>query len=303
MSKPVNRDVNVIMPVYRGGDHWELTLESLKTASRLFSEVVMSFDGPTRNELAGSLKSEGKSGLADFALVTPTTMTTMEHMLWLINQPPISEWNDDQLVMLMAEDDLICLDTLQAGLEVTKVNPGSLLFGSWVENVPGIISGLETPKPDNISVYPEKQIASRLAKWVRGSEVTTISGITCELRVLRSHLRQVCGIKGRDRLLSGIRMEYFLATQPTVKSLVRCNEPITRIQIHERQEGRIAARDKRIKDEALYQFWLVNSGQQMLLRERSIALLRLGKKIIQRPSVLKVLPNAWTTFRKTNHVT
>ena len=303
MPKPLSQNVNMIMPIYRGGDHWKLTLDSLSQARYLFSEVLMSFDGPTRDELAKSLQAGEKAGLADFLLVTPTTMTTTEHMLWLIDQPPISEWNDHQLVMLMAEDDLICVDTLQAGLEATKVNPGSLLFGSWVENGPCIGSDSEALKPNAIHVYPEKQIASRLAEWVRGKEVTTISGMTCELRVLRAHLKQVSGVEGQIRLLSGIRMEYFLATQPTVNALIRCSEPITRIQIHDQQEGRIAARDNRNQDEALYQFWLVISGQQMRLRERFIALLRLGKKIMQRPSVLRVLPNAWSTFRKTNHAT
>ncbi len=68
MPKSASQNVNVIMPVYRGGDHWKLTLDSLTQARHLFNKVLMSFDGPTRDELARNLKAEKKGWIGGLSV-------------------------------------------------------------------------------------------------------------------------------------------------------------------------------------------------------------------------------------------
>jgi len=305
MPNAHNRGVNVIMPVYRGGPYWDLTLDSLGQARRIFNKVLMSFDGPTRNELVQGLKTGVKADIADYLLVTPTTMTATEHTLWLINQSPVSDWEDSQLVMLMAEDDLICVESLSVGLDAVKERENSILFGSWRIHEPDLdpteIPGGDVPL--EVTIYPENQIASQLTKWVNQGEVTTISGIAMEMRALRSYLSQVAGAKGGATLLSGVRTEFFLATQPSVKHMVRCTKPITLIQTHPQQEGSILARGKKNQDEALYQLWLCLTHQHVPIPARIFAALRLVKRLAQRPATLRALPSAWSTFRKVNHAT
>jgi len=298
----LNRHVNVIMPVYRGGEYWESALASLANARHLFGEVLFSIDGPTRQELSLELNSEFGSDLIDHVLLTPAPMTAMEHILWMVDQQPIVGWNDDQLVTILAEDDLICAETLQEGLEAVKANEHSLLFGSWIEHTPNLdADGRDGHGNNRVRIYSERQIAQQLAKWVKGSEVTTISGMTFELRVLRRYLQLVLDLGGDEPLLCGIRMEYFLATQPTVKTLVRCSQPITQIQIHERQEGRIVAKGDRTQDETLYQLWLLLRRQKMRYRERLVALLRVIKGVMKYPSVMRILPHAWISLRRASN--
>jgi len=287
------------MPVYRGGIHWDVTLDSLSKSRHIFNKVLMSFDGPTRAELAEGLKAGVQADIADYLMVTPTTMTATEHTLWLINQTPVSDWEDSQLVMLMAEDDLICVESLSVGLDAVKERENSILFGSWRirENDLDPTEILGDDDPPEVTIYPENQIVPQLTKWVNQGEVTTISGIALEMRALRSYLSQVAGAKGGATLLSGVRTEFFLATQPSVKHMVRCTKPITLIQIHPQQEGSILARGKKNQDEALYQLWLCLTNQHVPIAARIFAALRFVKRLMQRPRTLRVFPNALRTFR------
>ena len=298
----LNRQVNLIMPVFRGGQYWKSSLSSLASARSLFGEVVLSFDGPTRHELSLRLNAEFDCSLIDRVLLTPEPMKALDHIRWMVDQEPLASWGDEQLVTILAEDDLICTETLEQGLEAVRENEHSLLFGSWIEKT----TNLDTFDGDCtngnlIHIYSEREISRQLSRWVRGSEVTTISGMTFELKVLRQFLRLVFDSTRSETLLGGIRTEYFLATQPAVKSLIRCSEPITQIQIHDQQEGRIVAKSDRTQDETLYQLWLLITKQKMRYREKLVALLRVTKGVMKYPTVMRLLPNAWTTFRRASN--
>lgn len=297
----MNRSVNLIMPVFRGGNLWEPALVSVVQARDLFDVLVVSFDGPTRSDLADQLSAKKYSANFDHLLVTPTEMSAVEHLNWILNQEPVASWGDRQLITLVAEDDLVEVTALRRGLEAVKENEHSILFGSWCENGPSSNSLItDTDHVNTVQIFSEKEIATQLSRWVRNNEVTTVSGMTFELGVLRSYVRQV--YSNGDFLLSGIRAEYFLATQPTVKTLIRCSLPITRIQTHEQQEGRIVKRDIKIRDETLYQLWLLLTRQKMRSTERFMASLRLIKGLAKKPSTFYLLPSAFKALRTSNYV-
>jgi hypothetical protein len=290
--------VNAIMPVFRGGPLWENTLRSHSKAKHLFGQSLVSFDGPTRHQLSTELSESQHARNIDHSLTTPKVMTAMEHLFWMLNQEPITAWADNQLVTLLAEDDLICLDSFEAGLKATDRLANSMLFGSWQE-VDGSPKGdvhVKEPESDGFEIVSESEIATCLATWVSRKEITSVSGMTFRLKVLRDFLRLAQGLENQGVTLSGVRAEYFLATQPEVKCLIRCIPPIVQIQIHEQQEGRIVGGQNRNQDEAIYQLWLMLTGQKMSGKERVTALGRLSKRLLIQPGLIKKIPAAWVVL-------
>jgi hypothetical protein len=287
------------MPVYRGDDLWRRALRALSGSRSLIGDLVVSFDGPTRDQLAGELLREFGDSLQPIVLTTPYPMSSVEHLVWLLRQSPVREWENSQLVMLIAEDDMATRESLEVGIAALAELPAAILFGSWGVYEPSDM-GSDAALPSDsplVTVYQGPAATRRLLQVARRGEPTSISGLTLSVAGLRSYTAQVRGLKEHELLLHGIRAEYFLATQPTVTALIQVDPPIFQIQMHPDQEGRITPRRLLNHDEALYQLWLLMRGRRMSTHESVLAYVRLIRRALANPSVLLSLPSAMRTFR------
>lgn len=263
----------------------------------MFDKVVISFDGPTREELAADLLNSDYSKFATNVLITPKEMSVVEHWAWMYSCEPLVTWDASQLVMLLAEDDLICIEALGSGLEALKASSDSILWGSWdlYRNLTDRTSSTQLSQ-ESIEIFDAKQICSRLEKWVNAGHVTTISGITAQTEVFRSYARLMVGGQASDPLMLGVRAEYFFATHPSIKRLIRSIPPIVHIQEHADQEGKILPAEILSQDEFLYQLWLLAFVSQARLRDRTLPALRIMRRFARKPSTVRLLPRALRTF-------
>lgn len=290
---------NVIMPVFRGDGMWMRAMRSLAENRSLFDAIVVSFDGPERVRLAALLLECFGQSVDPVILVTPRVMSSTEHALWIVDQLPVKTWSTDDWVLYMAEDDVIRQPGLSAGLDAVRRHGHSILFGSWEvwEEEPGPDEAIF--HADDVRLVEAPAIAGYLEGVAASGELTSVSGMTMRMSVLRNYFRQMEDHTNGRLLLRGFRTEYFLATQPGVRFLLRSPQPIFAIQEHPEQERVVTATRAMNHDEALYQLWLLITTQPMRATDRLKAGLRLCKRLVMDPSTARDLIAGYRTFWST----
>jgi hypothetical protein len=291
------------MPVFRGDDLWHPALNSLLRSRHLFDSVAISFDGEDRHVLAAQLQDPQWCQLDPIVLVTPRVMSSVEHAIWYIDQEPLASWSDEQLVMFMAEDDCVRHQSPAAGLAAIREEQTAVLLGSWTtSNEHQLDVGLgHRVGSQDVSTISVPKIMPALASLSRPGSLTSISGITLRLAAIRNYYRQLAGQNSRRPLLNGVRTEYFLATQPTITSIIQVRDPIFTVNQHADQEGRVLSSQVYHHDEALYQLWLIVTTQPARVRDKLLATLRLLKRLLLHPATTLHLRNAWLTYRETRN--
>lgn len=289
---------HAVVPVYRGDRFWTLMLDSLRDSRELFDQVVFSFDGPDRDELAKWLRSSGYRDLPSAVLTTPRTMSWAEHIKWLVAQEPMLQWGGESIMTVLAEDDLICRNALERGLVEVSAHESAVLFGTWG------IHGLErkgvpdesTADSVRVRITDGPEVISRLTAIASSGATTSVAGVTLRVHDFRTFV-MMHGPSRSEHLFHGVRAEYLMAAQPAVQRLIELTPPPIEVQRHANQGNKTVPSIHWVSDEGMYQLWLLVAPRPVGLKNRVIAGMRLVRRIAQRPLlVLKIKP-ALEVFR------
>lgn len=282
------------MMVYRGGNHWTDALESLSECRDLFDTLVISFDGPTRFELANLLYETYWDSLQPEVLVTPKVLSSVEHACWIAQQSLVRQWSETDFVVLLSEDDRLRPESFRGAVAKATKTQGCALFGSWTVECGELPDTSSSPGINSVE-------ATRLGQWLnRVAESGHPTSITATLTPVAAHRNYISVLQGQfpDRpLFSGVRAEYLLVTQAPIKRILWSGQPIAVIQQHEQQESKSLPRHLWTHDEALFQLWLAMTPLQLGAAARAFAVMRSLKWLSLNPSTILDLRNAIKTFR------
>lgn len=289
--------IHALMWVYRGGALWHRALNSLMEHRKIFDSVVVSFNGPQRRLLAEEVAESTWNSLEPHILITPQDFTAVEHSLWVAASPHIEQLPDDDLVLLLAEDDLLNWPALLPAIEACRASPSAFLFGTWA------FTNREINRPPVNQIRriqdPYLKQQELIGKGKPGVNPVCISGLVMTARAFRSAHEAVSFRTNSKLLLNGVRMEYFMATQPSIQTLILNDNPVALIEDHE-DRGSYAIRPISWRsDEALFQLWLLASRYPRGTSAKLLTLSRFVRAVSLTPSLWLWLPKALRHFSRT----
>lgn len=285
--------VHGIMMVYRGDNYWHSALDSVIQCRSVLDSLTVSFDGPTRFDLAALFNESYSESLQAEVLVTPEELSSVEHACWIAQQPTIRQWASADYVVLLSEDDLLRPANFRAAVAQATKTPECALFGSWTTS-----SG-EFPEsnfsPEITSINPS-QIGNWLSQMARSHRPTSITATLTPVAAYRNYVSILQGQSSKRTLFDGVRAEYLLVTQAPIKRIVSSVAPLAVIQQHEDQESKSLPPKVWAHDEALFQLWLVMTPVPIGIVPRGMAALRFMRWISRDSSTFHDMRNAIKTF-------
>jgi len=295
-SVPDRRGLHLLIWVYRGGELWHETLRSVASQRHIFDSVIISCNGQQRSTLAKELLEPEWEALKPEILVTTSDISAVDHAIWSSQHTRLQEIPDSGLLVLLAEDDLLNFESLIPAIEQARRLPNSFLFGRW--NYANGWYG--SPRSATIQVKKDhRQIEQALiGRGQPGATLVCISGLVMTAATFQRGCAVMSIKKNSRALLTGVRSEFFFATQPNVECLLTSDSPIAFVNEHEDRESNSISRKLWSSDEALFQLWLLASSYPTSLRMRTLTLLRLVRSLWHAPSLIPNLRPAFKHFRR-----
>lgn len=292
---------HLVMPVFRGDIWWEQSLGSVSNSRDLFDLFIVSFDGIARREQAACFSSEYGKALEATVLVTPEDMTSVEHFRWIFRDSLCAQWEPEQLVMILAEDDLLIRDSTAAALKALGENEGAALFGDWSTRDDWQV---EFPAPsskakqvgDGLYLYSASIKQTLLDEIENSRAVTSISGITLPSGALVDYVDTLFPKPGLV-LSSGVRAEYLLVNQPPVKSLIRSLRPMVHVTLHMDRESVITKNDQWKRDDAFFNVWKLLRVRPTSRSTKLRLASRILMNIVRHPDLIPTYARSWRALR------
>lgn len=293
------------MPVFRGDIWWQQSLRSVSDSRDLFDLFVVSFDGPERHEQAAWFSSECSKALDATVLVTPEEMTSVEHFGWIFRDSLCAKWQPEELVMILAEDDLLIRDSTAAALRALGENEGAALFGDWSTRADW---QADFPAPsseaigvgDGLFLYSESMKQVLLDEIEHSKAVTSISGITLPSGALVDYVNTLVPRSGRV-LSSGVRAEYLMVTQPPVNALIRSVQPMVHVTLHMDRESVITKSEQWKRDDAFFNVWKLLRVRPTSRATRLRLVSRILMSIVLHPGLVSTYVRSWRALRLDIH--
>jgi hypothetical protein len=287
--------LHLLMWVYRGGDPWHQALGNALEHRSIFKSFIASFNGPDREILASEMQQDIWQELTPHILMTGGDLHALEHSIWVAESPAIQCLPADDLLLLLAEDDVINWPAMLPMLAEARKVRGPLVFGRWgeldVQTSPATITDIEG--------HSDKATRARtlIGRHRPGVEPVNISGLVVTAATFR-RAHQVMNLRSRSKLLlSGVRTEYFLATQPTVRTLLRSDEPVALIRRHAGQGSLAIKRADWQRSETLFQLWLITSFYPKGFSLQMLTWYRFLRSFLQSPRSARHLLRSVQHFR------
>lgn len=249
-SKPI-----LLIPVYRGGSFFVECLESLRGALDCFQEVVISFNGPEKEQdYAAFLRNRPGPEEKFRCLFAPTTLGGCQHMAFVCQK--LRETLDPGvLVFLMAHDDLLRADAVRRFLGAAELNQRSFYLGDWItfESETPLVERTETALPEGATSIGVDEWLRHNWRQERRHVYTNMTGIVVPLL----SLRRVTDWYARTGSATGSRFEYCLATAREHTRILKAPEPLVKVRHHPAQDGRNVQPLSSMADELRYRTWMM----------------------------------------------
>lgn len=289
------------MPVFRGDAWWHESLRSVSVCRDLFELFIVSFDGPGRHEQAAAFTNQYSDVLEATVLVTPREMSSVEHFKWIFRESICAQWKPEQLVMILAEDDLLIRDATAAALNALREHEGTALFGDWstredwqVEFPAPSVGSIEVG--EGVFLYSESMKQTLLEEIEGSGAVTSISGIALPGGALINYVDTLFADSG-VALSSGVRAEYLLVNQPPVKSLIRSVRPMVHVALHMDRESVVTNTDQWKRDDAFFNVWKLLRVRPTSNSTRLRLAARILMNMVRHPDLVPTYVRTWRALR------
>lgn len=247
----------LLIPVYRGGSFFREAVNSIKPCLPWFRSCVISINGKDATE-----DRRCASSLAPLCqltvLETGRDINAMEHIYYIANQLTFGlGFSKSTQLFIFCHDDLLAFQSFQS-LDMAHWHGHgmrTISLGDYITFKDGESPNTGTGKSSFPGVSQSHRI-SRSSFFVMQNSgadpFTNISGMRMSLDVLVTTLQFYRWTGSR----SGMRIEYALATNKRVQTIINHCPPLVKIRSHPNSEGSIRNYSEFIASELRYAIWL-----------------------------------------------
>lgn len=264
--------VNLLVRVFRGGALWDRAQWSIRENRDLFDSILISFDGPDRQNLHREIASKIRDDAGIEAVYTPNVMTAVEHTQWLADSRVVRQWGSDSKILLLAEDDMLIRSSLQVALARWTAVPQSLLLGSWTISPESLkdyerwhASQPSLPGDDSVAAVVGTNIGDHLRALEKVHAITSVSGIGLSVQDYQRYAHLLGHTVGERPIARGVRAEYFMVVASSAETVLVSRQPIVEVGLHMKRESAVLPSGDWLLDEISYTtFALLQPGRTRL---------------------------------------